>query len=101
MRESRPPGFVRGALSNECPYRDPDHKLIALIVILAAALPAWRQTLQPVTTRTFDNSRSGANTHETILTRDNVVARGIRRVTIIPVFGDARGTESQPLILSV
>jgi hypothetical protein len=23
VRESRPPGFVRGALSNECPYRDP------------------------------------------------------------------------------
>ncbi len=22
VRESRPPGFVRGALSNECPYRD-------------------------------------------------------------------------------
>ena len=22
MRELRPPGFVRGALSNECPYRD-------------------------------------------------------------------------------
>jgi hypothetical protein len=22
VRELRPPGFVRGALSNECPYRD-------------------------------------------------------------------------------
>jgi hypothetical protein len=52
-----------------------------------------------VTTRAFDNSRSGANTSETILTRDNILAKGIRRVTIIPVFGDARGTESQPLIL--
>jgi hypothetical protein len=52
-----------------------------------------------VTTRAFDNIRSGANTHEAILTRDNLVAKGIRRVTIIPVFGDARGTESQPLIL--
>jgi hypothetical protein len=75
------------------------NKLIGLILISAGALPAWGQTLQPVTTRAFDNSRSGANTHETILTRDNVVAKGIRRVTIIPVFGDARGTESQPLIL--
>src|SRR5207302_9280441 len=75
------------------------NRLIGLIGILAGALPAWGQTLQPVTTRTFDNSRSGANTSETILTRDNVVAKGIRRVTTIPVYGDARGTESQPLIL--
>jgi hypothetical protein len=59
------------------------NKLSGFIVILAAALPAWGQTLQPVTTRAFDNGRSGANTHETILTRDNVVAKGIRRVTII------------------
>jgi hypothetical protein len=42
------------------------HKLIGLIGIFAVALPAWGQTLQPVTTRAFDNSRSGANTSETI-----------------------------------
>lgn len=53
----------------------------------------------PVTTRAFDNSRSGANTHESIVTRDSVVARGIHRVDTIPVYGDARGAESQPLIL--
>jgi hypothetical protein len=29
VRESRPPGFVRGALSNECPYRDRDKNTIA------------------------------------------------------------------------
>jgi hypothetical protein len=73
--------------------------LIGLIGIFAVALSAWGQALRPVTTRAFDNSRSGANTSETILTRDNVLAKGVRRVVIIPVFGDARGTESQPLIL--
>jgi hypothetical protein len=75
------------------------YKRIGLIGVFAAVLPVWGQTLQPVTTRAFDNSRSGANTHESILTRDNLVARGIRRAITIPVYGDARGTESQPLIL--
>src|ERR1700731_1883490 len=73
--------------------------LIGIIGLFAVVLPGWGQTLQPVTTRAFDNSRFGANTHETILTRDNVVAKGMSRVTTIPVYGDARGTESQPLIL--
>jgi hypothetical protein len=73
--------------------------IIGLIGIFAVALSAWGQALRPITTRAFDNSRSGANTSETILTRDNVLAKGVRRVVIIPVFGDARGTESQPLIL--
>jgi hypothetical protein len=67
---------------------------LLLIGIFAMTLPGWGQTLQPVTTRAFDNSRSGANAHETILTRDNVVAKGLRRVTIIPVYGDARYRES-------
>jgi hypothetical protein len=74
-------------------------KQIGLIGIFGVVLSAWGQTLQPVTTRAFDNRRSAVNTGETILTRDNVLAKGVRRVTIIPVFGDARGTESQPLIL--
>jgi hypothetical protein len=73
--------------------------LVSLIGVFAVVLPVWGQSLQPVATRAFDNSRSGANTSETILTRDNVLAKGIRRVTVIPVFGDARGTESQPLIV--
>ena len=75
------------------------NKLIDLIGVLVVALPALGQTFPPVVTRAFDNSRSGANTRETILTRDNVLATGIRRVATIPVNGDARGTESQPLIL--
>ena len=56
--------------------------LIGLVGIFAVTLPAWGQDLRPVTTRAFDNSRSGANTSETILTRDNVLAKGIRRDTI-------------------
>jgi hypothetical protein len=67
--------------------------------MFAITLPALGQALRPVTTRAFDNSRSGANTSETTLTRENVAAKGIRRVMTIPVFGDARDTESQPLIL--
>jgi hypothetical protein len=74
-------------------------RLVRLIGMFAITLPVLGQTLRPVTTRAFDNSRSGANTSETILTRDKVATKGIRRVTTIPVFGDARGTESQPLIL--
>jgi hypothetical protein len=50
-------------------------------------------------TRSADNSRSGWNQHETQLTQASVVSKGIFRETIIPVIGDARGMEAQPLIL--
>ena len=53
----------------------------------------------PVLTRAYDNNRTGANTRETLLTRESVLARGMRRITTIPVLGDARGMEAQPLIL--
>jgi len=35
VRESRPPGFVRGALSNECPYRDHAGEFLKLLYALA------------------------------------------------------------------
>jgi hypothetical protein len=57
------------------------------------------QTMVPWLTRSADNSRSGWNPHETVLTQASVGNKGIRRVTIIPVMGDARGMEAQPLIL--
>ncbi len=57
------------------------------------------QTMVPWLTRSADNSRSGWNPHETLLTQASVATRGIARMTIIPVYGDARGMESQPLIL--
>ena len=57
------------------------------------------QTMVPWLTRSADNSRSGWNPHETVLTQASVGSKGIVRTTIIPVTGDARGMEAQPLIL--
>jgi hypothetical protein len=53
----------------------------------------------PWLTRSFDNARSGWNSHETTLSQASVNNKGITRFTVIPVFGDARGMEAQPLIL--
>jgi hypothetical protein len=58
-----------------------------------------RSNMVPWLIRSGDNSRSGWNQHETILTQASVESKGIARATIIPVFGDARGMEAQPLIL--
>jgi len=57
------------------------------------------QTMVPWLTRSADNSRSGWNQRETVLTQASVESKGILRATIIPVIGDARGMEAQPLIL--
>lgn len=57
------------------------------------------QTMVPWLTRSADNSRSGWNRRETLLTQASVESKGIRRATIIPVIGDARGMEAQPLIM--
>ena len=53
----------------------------------------------PWLTRSADNARTGWNSHETQLTQALIVSKGIIRATIIPVIGDARGMEAQPLIL--
>lgn len=58
-----------------------------------------QSTIVPWLTRSADNSRSGWNPHETQLTQASVESKGILRATIIPVVGDARGMEAQPLIL--
>src|SRR3984957_15837411 len=58
-----------------------------------------QSAMVPWLTRSGDNSRSGWNQHETKLTQASVQAKGILRATIIPVIGDARGMEAQPLIL--
>ena len=57
------------------------------------------QTMVPWLTRSADSSRSGWNAHETQLTQATIESKGIIRATIIPVIGDARGMEAQPLIL--
>jgi hypothetical protein len=68
-----------------------------LLFVLCTALRA--QTMVPWLTRSADNARSGWNSHETVLSQASVSNKGITRFTIIPVFGDARGMEAQPLIL--
>ena len=70
------------------------------LVLTALASPAMlsAQMVQWVT-RSADNARSGWNSHETVLTQASIQNRGLVRVTTIPVIGDARGMEAQPLIL--
>src|SRR5271166_2193728 len=55
--------------------------------------------MSPVLTRAYDNSRSGTTLNETILTQDNVGTKGIRKYFSLYMEGDARGAESQTLIL--
>jgi hypothetical protein len=44
VRELRPPGFVRGALSNECPYRD---RLQRVDVMFSIVYPDSDNELRP------------------------------------------------------
>jgi len=71
----------------------------AVIVVFMISINLTGQTMVPWLTRSADNSRSGWNSHETLLTQASVETKGIRRITIIPVIGDARGMEAQPLVL--
>ena len=77
------------------------HVQLALSVFLFALSQTCvsQSSMVPWLTRSADNSRSGWNQHETQLTQASVTSKGIIRVTIIPVIGDARGMEAQPLIL--
>ena len=63
------------------------------------SLAVSAQTMVPWLTRSADNSRSGWNPKETVLTQASIQSKGIARATIVPVIGDARGMEAQPLIL--
>jgi hypothetical protein len=73
--------------------------LIAALLLGLTKTSAAQTTMEPWLTRSADNSRSGWNPHERQLTQASVAAKGITRATIIPVIGDARGMEAQPLIL--
>jgi hypothetical protein len=55
VRESRPPGFVRGALSNECPYRD---RLQRVDAIFSIVQPESYNELGPVQGRRVSLLRS-------------------------------------------
>jgi hypothetical protein len=57
-----------------------------------------QSTFVPWLTRAHDNGRSGWNSQETVLTQNAVITKGVIRSTIIPLAGDARGMEAQPLI---
>lgn len=74
-------------------------RALAFFAVLLAATGVSAQTMVPWLTRSADNARSGWNPHETVLTQASVSQKGIKRSTIIPVIGDARGMEAQPLIL--
>src|ERR1700746_1461222 len=74
-------------------------RVITGSMVFLAWLNANGQTMVPWLTRSADNARSGWNPHETLLTQSSVGTKGIIRSTIIPVTGDARGMEAQPLIL--
>ena len=52
-----------------------------------------------VLTRAYSNDRSGANTQENVLTAAVVRTRGIKRLFSLPLPGDRRGAEAQPLIV--
>ncbi len=73
--------------------------LICTLLFAVAENCVAQSAMVPWLTRSADNSRSGWNQHETQLTQASVVSKGIFRATIIPVIGDARGMEAQPLIL--
>jgi hypothetical protein len=79
----------------------PCHLFLLIIALLlgVTATSAAQSTMEPWLTRSADNSRSGWNSHERQLTQATVAAKGLIRATIIPVIGDARGMEAQPLIL--
>jgi hypothetical protein len=67
--------------------------------ILLLGVYAQAQTMVPWLTRAHDNQRTGWNGQETVLTQANVATKGLVVKEIIPVFGDARGVEAQPLIV--
>jgi hypothetical protein len=79
----------------------PTCPVLLICTMLLAFTPAClaQSNMVPWLTRSADNSRSGWNPLETQLTQATVTSRGIIRATIVPVIGDARGMEAQPLIL--
>ena len=76
-----------------------------IFILFCTSLLAFAQecmgqsNMVPWLTRSADNARTGWNEHETQLTQASVETKGIVRATIIPVIGDARGMEAQPLLL--
>lgn len=80
-----------------------DFMSLSALSVAASALPARAQTvsglMQPVLKRGYDNSNSGANLGETILTQASVATKGITKIFSLYMEGDARGCEAAPLIV--
>ena len=53
-----------------------------------------------VTTRSYSNTREGANLAETVLTAVAVQKQGIQKLFDLPLADDARGTEGMPLVVT-
>jgi hypothetical protein len=52
-----------------------------------------------VTRRAYTTDNAGVNPNETVLTAQAVATRGIKKLYELPLPGDARGAEAQPLTL--
>src|SRR6516164_10199047 len=102
--------MVRSGMRSECQHvpallgggqMKPCHLFVLIVTLLLGVTEtsAAQTTMEPWLTRAADNSRSGWNPRERQLTQASVAAKGVIRATIIPVIGDARGMEAQPLIL--
>ena len=52
-----------------------------------------------ITTRSYDNARTGTTVDEQLLTPQSVGTRGVRRAFSLTMTGDLRGIEAQPLAL--
>ena len=74
-------------------------KTLLGLMLLLSGMRVPGQEMQPWLTRSADNSRTGWNSNEKILTQESVRTKGVTFRTVIPIIGDARGTEAQPLIL--
>lgn len=72
-------------------------KWFAVLFLLPSLLLG--QATVPWLTRSHDNQRTGWNNQETLLTQNNVGSKGIYLKTTVPLYGDARGAEAQPLIV--
>ena len=71
--------------------------LLAICAIVVHC--AMAQSVVPWLTRSHDNQRTGWNNQETVLTQASIETKGISIKEIVPVSGDARGLEAQPLIV--
>jgi hypothetical protein len=72
---------------------------IACALLLETLAVSARAQSTPWLTRAGSTERTGWNDQETQLTQASVLSKGINLVTVVPLCCDARGAETQPLIL--